>query len=772
VVLAARSTEVPPNDELAFLLADLAREAVVERMMLRPLPPEEAARLLGTLLCDTDEAPCSRRDELLRRAGGVPFFLVSGAQGLRAGSDQAIPWDLAQTIRARVVLLPEPAQLLLRVAAVAGRIAPRSMLLAVGHRQGLTDDDAARGLDTACRAGLLEVVGNAARRERMSGAAPDVVVAADAVPPNTASKEDTTTEDATTDGPDADTAPIGVEALAAAHHGPVYTFTHDLIRDAVLDEIGAAQRAHLHGGVAAVLAETAAASHPKILADHYARAGEFELASIFAERAGDAAVGRLAFGDAREQYRIALEHGGPPARRAKLLVKAAEVLVVLTLYDTAMGALCSASALYGDLGQRGDPDAWEHQARTEARIGQAHAVRGTTFDGIGRLRAYIASWPNPEGAKGVQAALELALADLYFEVSWYQEELAAAERAAAYAHQAGDEPTAIRAETRRATAYMSLGRTVDGKALLESLIPRAEHVDPHILTHVLNNAADTAIETGNFGQASAFSKRAGDAARRAGDPVLTAYTQYRLGVLAYFEGHWNEAHNHIEKAIELTTELRDSARVASVLVGAGRLLMAEGKTERAEAYFARGTGHGQRAGDLHILRMADTVRAERELLEGRPGKARELLEKRGDRGGQREADVTEFMPLLAWAYLDLGEREEAERIAAESVARARDQQVALALLDAWRIQALVLSRCDGGVEAVRQLRRVALLCANMPYPYGEAKALYVHGLVLLREGELEAARARLGAARAILERLGEGLYAPHVERALAEANRG
>jgi tetratricopeptide (TPR) repeat protein len=289
---------------------------------------------------------------------------------------------------------------------------------------------------------------------------------------------------------------------------------------------------------------------------------------------------------------------------------------------------------------------------------------------------------------------------------------------------------------------------------------------------VLNNAADTAIETGNFGQASAFSKRAGDAARRAGDPVLTAYTQYRLGVLAYFEGHWNRAHANIEAALRLTDQLGDSARIASVLVGAGRLFMAEGQFERAEEYFTRGTDHGERAGDLHVVRMAQTVRAERDLLEGRPEGARRRLAPLGDRAGQREADVTELMPLAAWALLDMGEPDQAERVAAESVARARAQHVVLALLEAWRIQALVLARRGDDDAAVRLLRHVARHCARMPYPYGEAKALYIFGRVLLNQGARAAARQKLEAARAILGRLGERLYLPHVECALAETNRG
>jgi hypothetical protein len=56
----------------------------------------------------------------------------------------------------------------------------------------------------------------------------------------------------------------------------------------------------------------------------------------------------------------------------------------------------------------------------------------------------------------------------------------------------------------------------------------------------------------------------------------------------------------------------------------------------------------------------------------------------------------------------------------------------------------------------------------MPYPYAEAKALYVFGQLHAAKGEQEQARKAYDASLAILNRLGEGLYRPHVERALTE----
>lgn len=55
----------------------------------------------------------------------------------------------------------------------------------------------------------------------------------------------------------------------------------------------------------------------------------------------------------------------------------------------------------------------------------------------------------------------------------------------------------------------------------------------------------------------------------------------------------------------------------------------------------------------------------------------------------------------------------------------------------------------------------------MPYPYAEARALYIYGQLHQARGEREAASARYAAALTILNRLGERLLAAQIERTLA-----
>ena len=161
------------------------------------------------------------------------------------------------------------------------------------------------------------------------------------------------------------------------------------------------------------------------------------------------------------------------------------------------------------------------------------------------------------------------------------------------------------------------------------------------------------------------------------------------------------------------------------------------------------------------------ILAERDLLEGHPEEARARLEPLLDRAGYLETDVTRFLPVLAWAYLDLGDVQRAESTVQQALVRARQQHMRPALSDALRVQALLGIRRQHWEEVQAALEEALALCQAMPYPWAEAKTLYVFGLLHQAKGEPGLARERLEMALAILNRLGERLYAQRVELELA-----
>ncbi len=245
---AYRDTEVPPEAPLAATLADVINARLATRRRINPLSTSEAAQLLDDLLTGEAADP-DLREQVLRRAGGVPFFLVSCAEGLRqdteGGAREAVPWDVLQSVRQRVTTLPEPARRVLGIAAVIGRTAPYALLQGVAARP---EQEVLDALDAACRAHLLEEAGDAA-----------------------------------------------------------YRFSHDVIREVVETDLGAARRMLLHRDVARQLERRTGPPPIEELAYHYARSDQHEQALPYLARAADRASNAAAHQDAAALLAQAIE---------------------------------------------------------------------------------------------------------------------------------------------------------------------------------------------------------------------------------------------------------------------------------------------------------------------------------------------------------------------------------------------------------------------------------------------------------------------------------
>jgi tetratricopeptide (TPR) repeat protein/transcriptional regulator with XRE-family HTH domain len=154
VVGAYRDTELVPGEPLATALADLTRSGSVLHCPVEPLGAEASHSLLTALLGSTavDQQELSQR--ILNRAEGVPFFLVSCATALGHGDPvNDVPWDVTQSIRQRVAMVSPSAQVVVRSAAVVGRVADASLVISTSE---LSEEDAVAALDEAALSRLIE----------------------------------------------------------------------------------------------------------------------------------------------------------------------------------------------------------------------------------------------------------------------------------------------------------------------------------------------------------------------------------------------------------------------------------------------------------------------------------------------------------------------------------------------------------------------------------------------------------------------------------------
>ncbi len=714
IVGAYRDTEVTASSPLGLLMADLARDELAEQLELGPLPDDAAAQLIAGLL---GEAPL--REQVIRRAEGVPFVLVSCALALHAGlhaggpafsAELDLPWSVAATIRQRVAILGEPTPDLLAAAAIVGRRIPRRTLIGLADRLGWQQHALLAAVDAACRARLL-----------------------------VEENEDT------------------------------YLFAHDLIREVVAADLSAARRAALHLHVAEVLEGEPGEPPIEALAYHFTRADAAEKAVAYLERAGDRALGMHANAEAEAHYRDLVQRLDAlhrPIEAARAREKLAHVLRVTGRYDHALELELAALEVYRAAGDM------EGMAGVGADIGALHMLRGTVAEGLPIVTALLQDLTQRGLSAGGLAKLHVGLGRLYFSADRYREMGEALRRAAELAQEAGDDRLRAVAQGLRAIALCELGQLDEGqRALEESCRLMEASGDEWSLCTALNNLACIYDDEGAFDRALDCVQRALARAERIGDAENIAFMTYRCGQEAFFLGDWAQARADYERAVALIREVGDWRGASYPPAKLARLALAQGHMDEARRYSDAALDAATRKQDAQSLRYIHSTLAEYELLDSRPEAARARLVPLLDSPGEEKAAVTELLPLLAWAHLEIGEMAQSKIVLEQCMRRATHAQQRVVLVDTWRVAAMIATRQEQWQATYSAVENALVLARSMRYPYAEAKILYAWGLAHLRAGDRAAAGDQLRAALAILGRLGERLYARHIEQELEHEGR-
>ncbi len=675
VVAAYRDTEVGPADPLGLLAADLTLAGVARLHQLRPLAAEDAATLLGTLLVGRTASERAVATHVLERAGGVPFFLVSYARAWQEGNAHAVPADLAQGVRQRVALLPPAGAEILAAAAIVGRRVPHALLVRVAQ---MPEEAVLAGVDAACQARLLLEEGDDA-----------------------------------------------------------YSFAHDVIREVVEADLGAARRALLHRTVAAALEAQLGEPAIEALAYHYGQGGRLEKAAAYLEQAGDQAWAQRAHGAAEGHYRAALdglERLGRTSDALRVREKLGEVLQGAGRYDAALEVLEQAAETYGAGGDLAG------QARVTAAMGWAHALRGTPARGIALITALLERLERGDAVPPPLAALYEALAYLHFTDGQYDASLAAGDRAAALARADGDERTLAYAEAHRINLLQMLGRLGEALRVGQEMLPLAERVGDLIcLVGAHSDVAYIHALQGAFASSRRSLDRALAWAEQAGNPGRLTYALAMRGWVAALSGEWTSARADLERAASVGSQISRSWFSAYLLIFQARLSLTEGAWEAAAAQAQEALALGEASGDLQARRWAATTLAESEILQGRPEAARARLAALLDRPGMQECDVTLLLPVLAWAQLDLGQVDEAAHTVQQALQRARPEGMRPTLVEALRVQALIALRRGHVDTAITSLEEGLALARAMPYPDAEARLLQVAARLRAPRGAAERA---------------------------------
>jgi len=721
-----RDDEVTRTHPLQAVLRDLSREHLLQRLAVKRLPAEGTAALVQAMMGE-DEVPPALVALIHRGTDGNAFFTRELLRALvergdverhdgrwepRAGVTIAVPESVRAVIRQRLEHLSPTAQEVLQEASILGQTFSFDDLQAMRDRSEVEVEAA---LDAAQAAGLI--------RETVASGA------------------------------------LGADR---------YTFQHGLIQQGIYADLPGRRRQRYHrvaGELLSRLGERERVRRAAELAWHFVEGGVPEAALPYALLAGDQAEAVFAHYDAERHYQSALALArelGERGREAEALFKLGALWMTTARYDDAVQMLERSAEVArsgGDL---------EGRRRAMALLGRVYARRGAAQEGVRRIQPLLATMTG-EPSRGV-AALQIALADLYYTSGRYREQLAAAERAAEIARSLSDDALLAQAEQWRSSALLALGRAQEALPVLQEVIPRAEAAgDLSSHTHALSHVALAYIQRGEFDEGRSYIERALAMAERRGDPAQTAFMAYNRGMIAVYTGEWKQARADYERAAAVMQRVGLAWTSAYPLLGLGHLSLVEGRWEEASHYLQQAIALAERSGDLQALRYAQVPLIERDLLDGRTEVARARLDRLFDpRSSGRYEGMAQVLALAAWMRLELGDVAQAGVLVTQARAQAEAEQNQLALVEALRVQTMVLQRQAKRSASVESIERALELSRAMPCPHQTARVLYTYGTILKDQAKDALAQQRLQEAQSLLAPLGERLYAQHVEAALAE----
>jgi tetratricopeptide (TPR) repeat protein/transcriptional regulator with XRE-family HTH domain len=708
LIAAYRDSEAPAASSLGGLIADLARASLVRVLPLGPLSAAEAEQLLADLLPDADEGQRALLPAITRRAGGVPLFLLSYIEELRLRGDGA----------ARSLELPWTVAQVIRQRVVALPASVQELL------------------------GMAAVIGRLVSRPlltRVSGVAEEEVLAA-------------------------------MEAAAAARlleeEGETgYRFAHDVIQETVEQGLSAGRRQLLHRRIGEAL-ERDEAAPVEALAYHHARGGDEGKAIRYLEAAGQAARAEYAHAAAAGYYRELgerLERLGRIPAAARARESLGSLLRTMAHFDAAVAELEQAVDGYW---RAADPDG---VCRSMAMIGRLYAVTGRQDEGVRRLRQLLESVEAGGSRPASLAAIYAALARLYELSGRHGDEVTTAERAITLARQAGDDRLLAEVSELRGWALLQLGRSEEAQRVLTEAIPLAE-ASGELEALAWSHSDLLFLQTlrGDFATARLHGARGFEVATRRGDPAQIVWMAQIRAFPAIHTGEWALARQGFEQAVALAGREHSSHGSAYASMWLGWLCLVEGRWDEACAHLEESTHITEGNHDVPALRLAQSLLAELDVLEGRPERARARLLPLLDAPDQQDLYVTfPLLPTLAWAELEAGDVAAAAELAGQAIDRARQQTFRLALVHALWVQMLVLTRQGRWQEATRALEEGLALTRGMGHPYYEGRLLQAGGQLHRRTGEPEAAREHLAMALAIFRRLGAHEDSERTERLLA-----
>lgn len=552
------------------------------------------------------------------------------------------------------------------------------------------------------------------------------------------------------------------EAIAAAlvHEAGKddYAFSHGLIHGTLYADLSPRRRRKLHRAAGDVLERlTGRKREQRVteLAWHFVEGDEPERALPYVMQAGDQAESVFAHAEAASRFGTAVELSqdiGDQRAEAQALEKLGSTLEIQSRPDQSLQVLTRAAEINREGGDL------EGEGRVTAGIASALMHLGRQMEAVASLRSMLARLESQEPGAAL-ARLSVQLGAVLYGSGQYPEAWEAIERAGQVADLIGDRVTRVAAENYRGSVLMQTGKVEEARQVFEAILPLSGTInDLGVRAHTVNDLAFVCLISGRLVEAERYLAQSLELQRQKASPVMIAFALTGLSWAYFYRGKWQEARSANQEGLDLIRDLPPSWQLPFLLYLEGLIAAAEGDVEAATEHLQRAID--QSDGGHVMLPLVHRVLAEMEILRGDPESARARLQPFMEGEGEQGFYATMALPTLGWAYLELGEVDRADGVLSHLLGAAGNR-FPLVLVDALRVQGMVLARRGQQSGAERAFDEAIALARRMEYPYAEAAALYQLGLMEMRRGDRAQALESLIAARTTFERLGAQ---PDVER--------